>query len=101
MCTDKNNIVDLIVTVDVGPRIIRYGFGGQEMNCVVESTMGQEGETNGRFTRSSFGIVLKIRRTYEPDNEPVAWEEIANGIRTKQNIEPGNGSEGNGDITFL
>jgi len=27
-------------------------------------------------------------RTYKPDNSPVAWEKITDGIRTIQNIEP-------------
>ena len=90
----KNDIVDLIVTVDVGPRIIRYGFGGRENElCEVESTMGARGGDEWKIYGGHrlWHSPEDKRRTYEPDNEPVAWEEIANGIRTKQNIEPRSG----------
>ena len=89
----KNNIVDLIVTVDVGPRIIRYGFVGRENElCEVKSMMGSRGGDEWKIYGGHrlWHSPEDKRRTYEPDNEPVAWEEIANGIRTKQNIEPRN-----------
>ena len=45
-----NGIVDLIVTTDIGPRIIRYGFVGQENEmCEVASTMGLTGGDEWRI----------------------------------------------------
>ncbi len=87
----KNEIVDLIITVDVGPRIIRYGFVGRENElCEIKSMMGLTGGNEWRLYgghRLWHSPEDRIR-TYEPDNEPVDWEEISNGIRTQQNVEP-------------
>lgn len=86
-----NDIVDLVVTTDVGPRIIRYGFIGREnMMCEVESTLGLSGGDEWRVYgghRLWHSPELKTR-TYEPDNKPVAWEEISEGIKTMQDVEP-------------
>ncbi len=88
----KNNIVDLIVTTEVGPRIIRYGFIGQENEmCEYESTLGTRGgdEWNIYGGHRLWHSPEEKQRTYEPDNFPVAWEQIPNGIKTKQDMEPG------------
>jgi hypothetical protein len=86
-----NDIVDLIVTVDVGPRIIRYGFINRENEmCEVESTMGLTGGDEWRIYgghRLWHSPESKVR-TYEPDNSPVTWVEIPNGIKTIQDVEP-------------
>lgn len=87
----SNSIVDLIITVDVGPRIIRYGFTGQENElCEIESTMGLTGGNEWRLYgghRLWHSPEVKPR-TYEPDNVPVSWQQIENGIITVQNEEP-------------
>jgi hypothetical protein len=89
-----NDLVDLIVTSDIGPRIIRYGFSGQANEfCEIESARGL---TAGDQWRIYGGHRLwhspeDEKRTYEPDNRPVQWEEFENGIITKQNIEPHTG----------
>lgn len=86
-----NGSADLVVTTDVGPRIIRYGITGkQNQLCEVAS---ESGLTGGDAWRIYGGHRLwhspeSIRRTYEPDNATVAWQEIPNGIRTSQDIEP-------------
>ncbi len=86
-----NDIVDLIVTADVGPRIIRYGFIGQENEmCEVESTMGLKGGDEWRIYGGHrlWHSPESKPRTYEPDNTPIAWEEISDGIKTCQDMEP-------------
>ena len=89
-----NGLVDLIVISDIGPRIIRYGFIGQANEfCEIES---ERGLTGGDQWRIYGGHRLwhspeDEKRTYEPDNRPVQWEKIENGIITKQNIEPHTG----------
>jgi hypothetical protein len=87
----SNDVVDLVVTTDVGPRIIRYGFHGQDNElCEIKS---QGGLTRGSEWRMYGGHRLWISpesrvRTYEPDNAPVSWEEVENGITVKQKAGP-------------
>ena len=87
----SNDIVELVVTVDVGPRVIRYGFAGQENELgEIRSEMGK---TGGREWRMYGGHRLWISpesrgRTYEPDNVPVKWKEIGNGVSTEQEEGP-------------
>jgi hypothetical protein len=85
-----NEIVHLIITVDVGPRIIRYGFNGLENElCEIESTMGLKGGDEWRLYGGHrlWHSPEAKPRTYEPDNSPVAWEQIPNGVRTVQEEE--------------
>lgn len=89
-----NTIVDLIITVDVGPRIIRYGFTGQENElCEIKQTMGLTGGTDWRLYGGHrlWHSPEAKPRTYEPDNDPVAWKQIDNGIRTVQDRETSTG----------
>lgn len=109
----KNKSVDLIITVDVGPRIIRYGFAGSDNElCEVKSTMGLTGGDKWRIYGGHrlWHSPEDEKRTYAPDNGPVTWEEIANGIVTRQNIEPLTGIQkemeislapGNSSVTIL
>lgn len=85
-----NGIVDLIVTTDVGPRIIRYGFPCREnVMCEVESTLGLTGGDEWRIYGGHrlWHSPESKTRTYEPDNKPVAWEETPEGIKTMQDAE--------------
>jgi hypothetical protein len=81
-----NDEIELIVTSDVGPRIIRYGFIGKE-NVLCEKA-DQMGKTGGDEWRIYGGHRLwhspedKVR-TYFPDNEAVDVKIIQNGIRIK------------------
>lgn len=86
-----NHVVELIVTVDVGPRIIRYGFIDQENEmCEVESTIGLRGGDEWRVYGGHrlWHSPESKPRTYEPDNYPVTWERILNGVKTIQDVEP-------------
>jgi len=87
----SNDIVDLIATTDVGPRIMRFGFKG-EQNEFFESadTLGQ---TGGEEWHSYGGHRLwhapeNIERTYFPDNSPIKYEDHGNFIRLVQPVEP-------------
>lgn len=86
-----NGLVDLVVTTDVGPRIIRYGFINQENElCEIKETLGL---TGGNEWRMYGGHRLwhspeAMPRSYEPDNGPVKWKEIPGGIKTIQDVEP-------------
>jgi len=88
-----NGIIELKVTIDVGPRIIYFGFVGKD-NIFFEDkedAIGRDtkdmsiyGENNlwhiygGHRLWSSPEI---SPRTYYPDNEPVDYEIIKNGVR--------------------
>jgi hypothetical protein len=69
----SNGQVELIVTTDVGPRVIRYGFPGQK-NILYESP-ADLGKTGGETWRAYGGHRLwhapeDVVRTYQPDNSP-------------------------------
>lgn len=87
----SNGIVDLIATTDVGPRIIRFGFVGQQNEfCEVED---QVGTTGGNEWKIYGGHRLwhspeHKPRSYEPDNSPIDYREIENGIILSQPVEP-------------
>lgn len=81
---------ELVITREVGPRIIRYGFAGAQN--IFGEIKGQLGGKNEAEWMIRGGHRLWIApeanpRSYELDNIPVKIEEIENGIRTVQ--EPG------------
>lgn len=86
----SNGIVEAVVTADVGPRVIRYVFPDRENElCEVTSDLGR---TGGNEWRMYGGHRLwhspeSKPRTYQPDNTPVQWEQILNGIRATQDVE--------------
>lgn len=91
----KNNVrlanreVELIVTKDVGPRIIRFGFIGRKNLFVeVEGQQGGTGENEWMIRGGHrFWIAPEEKpKTYELDNDPIEVEEIANGVRTIQPV---------------
>ncbi len=89
-----NSIVDLVVTVDVGPRIIRYGFTEKENKlCEVQSDMGLTGGNEWRIYGGHrlWHSPESRTRTYSPDNAPVTWERLSHGIKTSQETEPVSG----------
>ncbi len=73
----SNGEVELIVTSDVGPRIIRYGFeGGQNLFVELEEDLGQTGGDNWRLyggSRLWVGPEDPVY-SYGADNDPVQIE---------------------------
>ena len=97
----SNGFVDLIVTTDVGPRIIRFGFVGEENEF--KEYDGMVGETGGAEWRIYGGHRLwhapEARpRSYYPDNVPVAWEEHAGFVHVVQPTETTTGIQKEIDI---
>jgi hypothetical protein len=72
-----NGEVELIVTSDIGPRVMRYGFvGGQNFFWVRPDTKGKSGEKDW-VTRGGHRLWVgpeDVRYTYPPDNGPVKVE---------------------------
>jgi hypothetical protein len=73
----SNGEVELVVTGDVGPRVMRYGFaGGQNFFKEFASQMGKTGEATWQ-PRGGHRVWIApedIVKSYAPDNEPVAIE---------------------------
>jgi len=86
-----NDEIELVVTKDVGPRVIRFSFvGGQNVLGELEEEMGRsgEGEWKLRGGHRLWVAPEEKPRTYEPDNDPVAVQEIRGGIQTVQTKGP-------------
>lgn len=86
-----NGSVDLVATLDFGPRIIRFGFtGGANLFLEdTEKTIVSGGDRFAPVGGGSWHIYGGHRlwsspeaepRTTYPDNEPVVWEALADGI---------------------
>ena len=86
-----NGLIEVLLTADVGPRIIRYGFINKEnVMCEIASQMGLRGGDEWRLYGGHrlWHSPESKPRTYEPDNTPVTREEIPGGIKTIQDMEP-------------
>ncbi len=97
----SNALVDLVVTTDVGPRIIRYGFIG-EANEFKEYPE-EAGQTGGEGFHLYGGHRLwhapeDAVRTYFPDNYMVSARAYPKFLRVTQHIEPTTGIQKEMDI---
>src|SRR5580658_6660817 len=86
-----NGQIDLVVTGDVGPRIIRFGFvGGQNLLKEFAEQMGKSGEKE--FQLRGGDRVWKAPEdavaTWAPDNVAVAVEFTKNGVVATAPVEP-------------
>jgi len=86
-----NGTVELILTLDIGPRIIRYGFIG-EPNVFKEydDQMGKSGESDWQIRGGHrlWHAPEDAVRTYVLDNGPVKYEKLGEaGVRLIQPIE--------------
>jgi hypothetical protein len=89
----SNGEMELIVTTDVGPRIIRLGYvGGQNLFHNYEATLGKTGdaEWNNYGGHRLWHAPEVVPRTYAPDNIPVDHE-IDGTTVVLRNSEPSNG----------
>ena len=86
-----NGTVELIVTGDVGPRIIRYAFvGGQNLFKEYEEQLGKSGEE--KFQLRGGDRVWKAPEdpvaTWAPDNVPVEIRVTPTGLVAREPVEP-------------
>jgi len=87
----SNGEMELIVTLEVGPRILRCGFAGKRnMFAEIAGQQGGRGEKEWMIRGGHrLWIAPELKPdTYELDNVPVRTEEIAGGIRTIQPAGP-------------
>lgn len=86
----SNGRVELVVTTDVGPRVIRFGFvGGQNL---LKEFADHMGKTGGSEWRSYGGHRLwhapeSNPRTYAPDNDPVGYSWNGKTLKLTQAVE--------------
>ena len=92
-----NGTVEVIVTTDVGPRILRYGFvGGENIlgevpHIEVETALGIWKPWGGHRLWSA---PEAMPRSYPPDNSPIRFETSGDDvIRLIQPVEEGTGLE--------
>jgi hypothetical protein len=86
-----NGEIELIVTSDVGPRVIRFGFvGGQNLFKEFPDELGKSGEE--KFRGRGGDRVWKAPEdpvgTYVPDNDPVEVQVTPTGLLAREPIEP-------------
>jgi len=90
----SNNLLELIVTRDVGPRVLRCAFlGGRNLFAEFPATHGRSG---GEHFVQYGGHRLwhapeHHPRTYQPDNDPVTAAPLADGLRLTQAVEAATG----------
>lgn len=87
----SNGIVELIVTTDVGPRIIHFGFvGGPNHMKVFDDQAGKVGsdEWMSYGGHRIWHSPEEKPRTYDEDNLPCEWKKIENGIWTRSVMDP-------------
>jgi len=90
----SNGEVDLIVTSDVGPRIMRYGFvNGQNLFKNYPESMGHSGEPEWmlRGGHRIWAAPEQAPRTYAPDNGPVEIHVAGDALTATQPVEPTTG----------
>lgn len=91
-----NDKIEVIITLDVGPRIIRCGFiNGPNFFKEFPDTLGvKSGDKWNIFGgHRLWHAPENDPRTYFPDNAPVEYEETEEGVRFMQEVEPTTGIE--------
>lgn len=87
----SNGQIELVVTADVGPRIIRFGFiGGQNLFKEYPEQLGKSGEE--KFQLRGGDRVWKAPEdpiaTWAPDNVPVEIRVTPTGLVAREPVEP-------------
>src|SRR5690606_25812228 len=87
----SNSAVELIVTTDVGPRILHFGWQGQQNKLFFidpETTGLTGGDEWHAFGGHRFWHAPEIKpRTYVPDNSPVAHDWNGKTLRLVPDVE--------------
>lgn len=93
----SNGTVEVIVTTNIGPRVIRYGFLNADNmfaelpDTVVKTALGEWKPWGGHRLWTA---PEASPRSYSPDNNPVTYKiEGSNSIRLTQPVEPKTGIE--------
>jgi hypothetical protein len=86
----SNGEADLIITTDVGPRILRYGFvGGQNLFKEFDAQLGHSGESAWQ-ARGGHRVWMAPEDpvlTYALDNSPIHFEQQGDTVVLTGNVE--------------
>ncbi|MGI9863055.1 hypothetical protein SDD30_16895 [Moorella naiadis] len=85
-----NGIVNLIITIDTGPRVVRYGFTGNVNEFCEEAPITMPvGKEEWRLMGGHrlWHSPEVYPRIYSPDNGPVGWSEVEGGVKVSQKVE--------------
>lgn len=96
-----NGIIELIVTADVGPRVIRFGFVGAENEFAeYDDMVGRKGGTEWRIYGGHrlWHAPEAAPRTYYPDNQPVQVSKRGSVVHVVQPVEKTTGIQKEIDI---
>lgn len=101
-CHVSNGLVELIVTTDVGPRLIRFGFPGINELAEFPADLGRTGGDEFRLYGGHrlWHAPESRERTYFPDNSPVALEPGTDGVRVIQPTETTTGIQKEMEISL-
>lgn len=80
----SNSQIELVVTADVGPRIIHFGFvGDKNVFATFRDQLGRSGDAEWHsYGGHRFWLAPEIvPRTYYPDNHPVTVEDHGSFVR--------------------
>ncbi len=98
-----NDAIELVATTDVGPRIIRFGFiGDQNLFGVLKKDQGKTGGDDWRLYGGHrlWHAPEANPRCYFPDNQPVAYKISGNTLKLTQNIETTTGMQKQIEVTL-
>jgi len=76
----SNEIIELIITTDIGPRVLRFGFVGQQNEFIANRARGFGGHRLWHAPESH-------PRSYIPDKNPISFEEHNDFVRITQSTE--------------
>src|SRR5581483_6783278 len=100
----SNGTTELNITLDVGPRVIRYGYvGGANVFKEFADQIGKSGEKEWmiRGGHRLWHAPEDLKRTYDLDNSPVEWKQLKDGsVRVTQKVEPLTGVQKEMDIAL-
>lgn len=92
----SNGEVEMIVTTDVGPRVMRFGFvGGQNLFKEFTEQLGKSGEKEW-MARGGHRIWIApedVKDTYALDNSPIKIDIQGDVVTLSQPVEPETGLE--------
>ncbi len=100
----SNEIVELVITTDVGPRIISFGFvGEQNMFADFKEQIGTSGGEEWKmFGGHRLWLSPETKEiTYEPDNHPIeSWKQTDRGVVIVRQTEKNTGVQKVIEITL-
>lgn len=85
-----NGLIEVVATTAVGPRLVRFGFvGGPNQFCEFPAMHGLSGGDEWRMYGGHrfWHAPEDLARTYVPDNDPVPFSLLPDGLRLSPAIE--------------